>query len=188
MLKKITNYFKEWYYNFIFTDDYFIPSQPDIFNPNFYTNVDSHHIEQQDVERKYQEGLMAIKKQVKAQAEKLGEINKENLEKVLKNYSSNTDNWREDLDIPDLIDLSVEKDNIVKKILYEQKVYKEKDIKNEKDKVTMIKTRINHYKELQNKRLIRRFNRELRLAEKTGDQEKIERLRRKINGVTRSSR
>ena len=143
---------------------------------------------QDDQQKKYAEALRVIKNKIKKEADRLGGVNKDNLETVLARYQGldKDGKWTEDLTKPDLLDLTEEEKNVWHKWQYDLKVYKHKDLKSDKDMLDMIDLRISHYRTLQDKKQIRALNRELRKAERMGDKDKISKLWSEINAISGS--
>jgi len=136
-------------------------------------NLDSIGIYQVDEQQKIQEGIVNLKESINGIT---NDRTAEGYDKVL----SKIDN---------MIDFAQGKTtngeqllaSLRKKIL----VFKEKDVRNKKDKVKMVDTRIKHYKELHKHKELRDLRRQIRQAYNKGDTDKAQQLEEKwkvING------
>lgn len=121
---------------------------------------------------KYENGVNNIKRNIKKEAESL---NNEDLEYVL---YKNRDK---------LIELAQseeekDKEEYIKNI---RKVYvfKDKDIKNEKDYIKMINKRITHFNELRKNKEKRELSRKIRLSTKNNDKIETEKLLKEWNNL-----
>lgn len=190
MFKRLKNWFKDKYLEW--KTDQLIDSGTGVgniesLNPfntgktDIYSDAGYHQDENQ---KKYQEAVLKLKRKIN---EKVGQKNAENYEKVLGAYKSDTDDWKKDLNNVDLLDLTNEDEmSVAKEFMKQAVVYKDADIKNEKQKLEMIDKRIKHYEILRVKKQIRKLNRELRKAERSGDEERSKELWGEINELRRS--
>lgn len=131
-------------------------------------------------EEKMQQGVLTLKRKVNREAYRVG------YENYLNNFTSDSDDWQEDLVKPNLLSLTEEEDlPLWKRVFINTFVHKKADILNSKDKERMIDKRIKDYELLQVKRDIRQLNRKLRKAENDKDTELSTKLRKELNELTR---
>lgn len=194
MYRKIVNWVKYKYYDWVIDKELSSGSGISDNKVNLFgelsgesLNTKSEQVEQ-DQQRKYQEGVGLIKSKLKKQVEAKGGINSFNFDSVLSQFKSDlsAEQWAEDLMQDDLFDLSEGEKSEILQTIKDMVVYREADIKTDKDKIDMVLGRIQDYKKLQVKRQIRSINRDLRKAEQEGRKEEAKELWSKINELSRT--
>lgn len=142
----------------------------DIFDLELSDKSTSVNIRQQDNEYKYVQGLLNLKKEINSLVG--SEKTTENYEKILSKY-------KQDLLVfaKNKSQLSKAK-QILKKALFKEKT---KDVSNRKEKKEMISTRINHMYELQDYKLKRQLLRDIKQAEKKGNLELTNKLKKEFS-------
>ena len=145
-------------------------------NPAYY---------QDDIQEKYHEAILQIKRKINSSVK---EKNTKNYEEALKKFIGKSDDWKEDLQVNDLLDLAdKEKIDPTEQLIRDIVVYKDGiDIKSEEQKLKMIDRRIEHYNRLKIQKQIRKLNRELRKAQRSGDDKLTKELWGKIDELKRS--
>jgi hypothetical protein len=135
-------------------------------NINMWSNKDRIDLIQDDqaIQQKYYSGLALVRQRL------IEEMQNQDPEKVLERYKGEADFYM----YRDILAMAVDEDK-AKKSLREAKesvfVYKEADIKSDKDKINMIDDRISQYYELHDKKQERELMRKARQAYKEGDLE-----------------
>lgn len=125
----------------------------------YFNNSEIYHLVQEDVEKKYHNGLLLVKRKIK---EKVDEGY--TYEEVLKMLGDS------------LIALANQEKDQKIELLKNIYIYESRDIKSEEDKIKMIDKRIADYKQLHKHVEKRKLARDLRAAERAGDTKLVDQL------------
>jgi hypothetical protein len=146
----------------------------------WFNQEDMDILQQEETQKKYQNGIALIKTKIDAQL-KSGK----SFHEVLSQYRDR-DTFHLD---PDLLALALdesEKEKLLRETLESIIVFKEKDIKSDKDLDKMLSTKVNNYNEFLRKKKMRELLRAGRKAKSDGDLELYKQLQkeyRNLNGT-----